>query len=75
MKIKDKDAVSLARFSKIGYRMFATEGTSQFYVKWFVVQTVDKLGKDTGNETSLHDLIVNDGVDLVINTMKVMIKK
>ncbi|ATP35200.1 Carbamoyl-phosphate synthase large chain [Ligilactobacillus salivarius] len=69
---KDKDAVlPLAkRFSKIGYRMFATEGTSQFLREnGLFVQTVDKLGKDTGNETSLHDLIVNDGVDLVINTM------
>ena len=69
---KDKDAVlPLAkRFSRIGYRIFATEGTSEFLREnGLHVVTVAKIGEKDSKRAPILDVIKNQKVDITVNTM------
>ena len=69
---KDKEAIlTLAeRFSKIGYRLFATAGTSQFLQEHGLhVVTVAKIGEKDSEELPILDAIKQGDVDVTINTM------
>ncbi|MFR0585087.1 carbamoyl-phosphate synthase large subunit [Lactobacillus porci] len=69
---KDKEAIlPLAeRFSKIGYRLFATEGTAQFLTeRGLHVVTVAKIGEKNSKDLPILDAIKQGDVDVTINTM------
>ncbi len=69
--VKDKDkqqALTLAkRFAKIGYRIFATAGTAEFLNEnGLHTMTVAKIGQA---KPGILDVLQNNEVDIVINTM------
>lgn len=67
---RDKEAILpiAQRFAKIGYRLFATEGTTQFLRKHGLhVQKVGKVDEEGPN--NILDELKNENIDLVINTM------
>ena len=69
---KDKNVVlPLAeRFAKIGYRIFATRGTAEFLRQNGLHATkVSKIGEEDSNDPAIIKLLMNNEVDLVINTM------
>lgn len=69
---RDKQAVlPLAkRFSKIGYRILATEGTSKFlHENGLHVETVNKIHQKQEDRPDILKILDNDDVQLVINTM------
>ena len=69
---KDKNVVlPLAeRFAKIGYRIFATKGTAEFLRQNGLHATkVSKIGEEDSNDPAIIKLLMNNEVDLVINTM------
>lgn len=69
---QDKDAVlPLAkRFSKVGYRIMATNGTAKFLQenKLHAV-TVNKIGEDNAKNRDILKVLMDGTVDMVINTM------
>lgn len=70
--VKDKDkqeALNLAkRFAKIGYRIFATKGTADYFKKAGLhVTTVTKIG--TEDEDNILKVLQSGKIDIVINTM------
>ncbi|MFQ3549683.1 MAG: carbamoyl-phosphate synthase large chain, partial [Armatimonadota bacterium] len=62
------EAVDIIReFTEVGYEVFATEGTALFLNQNGVkAKLVKKMGEKDG--TTLLDLIINNEVDLLINT-------
>ena len=65
---KDKILPLAKRFSSIGYRIFATEGTSKFLQEHQLhVELVTKVHE--GGENNILTDMHNDKIDLVINTM------
>ena len=65
---KDKILPLAKRFSSIGYRIFATEGTAKFLQEHQLhVELVTKVHE--GGENNILTDMHNDKIDLVINTM------
>lgn len=65
---KDKILLLAKRFSSIGYRIFATEGTAKFLQEHQLhVELVTKVHE--GGENNILTDMHNDKIDLVINTM------
>ncbi|MFR0592102.1 carbamoyl-phosphate synthase large subunit [Limosilactobacillus mucosae] len=70
---RDKEVIlPLAkRFAKIGYRILATDGTADFLKQFGLhVTTVGKLHEDDSKRANILDVLKNNDVDLVINTME-----
>lgn len=70
---RDKDTIlPLAkRFAKIGYRILATDGTADFLKQnGLHVTTVGKLHEEDAKRANILDVLKNNDVDLVINTME-----
>lgn len=69
---RDKEAVlPLAkRFSRIGYRIFATKGTAHFLENnGLHVTQVNKIGEDDQEHQGILSMLQRNAVQLVINTM------
>lgn len=69
---RDKEAVlPLAkRFSRIGYRIFATKGTARFLEgNGLHVTQVNKIGEDDQQHQGILSMLQRNAVQLVINTM------
>ncbi|MFK5704831.1 carbamoyl-phosphate synthase large subunit [Ligilactobacillus sp. LYQ139] len=69
---RDKEAVlPLAkRFSRIGYRIFATKGTARFLESnGLHVTQVNKIGEDDQQHYGILSMLQRNAVQLVINTM------
>ncbi|MFK5675588.1 carbamoyl-phosphate synthase large subunit [Ligilactobacillus sp. LYQ60] len=69
---RDKEAVlPLAkRFSRIGYRIFATKGTARFLESnGLHVTQVNKIGEDDQQHHGILSMLQRNAVQLVINTM------
>lgn len=68
----DKEAVLpvAQRFSRVGYRLFATKGTASFLKEHGLhVMTVNKIDEEDRSELDILKIIKDGKIQLVINTM------
>ncbi len=75
LTIEDRDKETILplakRFAKIGYRILATDGTADFLKQnGLHVTTVGKLHEEDTKRANILDVLKNNDVDLVINTME-----
>lgn len=75
LTIEDRDKETILplakRFAKIGYRILATDGTADFLKQnGLHVTTVGKLHEEDSKRANILDVLKNNDVDLVINTME-----
>lgn len=75
LTIEDRDKEKILplakRFAKIGYRILATDGTADFLKQnGLHVTTVGKLHEEDTKRANILDVLKNNDVDLVINTME-----
>ena len=75
LTIEDRDKETIfplaKRFAKIGYRILATDGTADFLKQnGLHVTTVGKLHEEDTKRANILDVLKNNDVDLVINTME-----
>ena len=75
LTIEDRDKETILplakRFAKIGYRILATDGTADFLKQnGLHVTTVGKLHEEDSKRANIIDVLKNNDVDLVINTME-----
>lgn len=75
LTIEDRDKETILplakRFAKIGYRILATDGTADFLKQnGLHVTTVGKLHEEDSKWANILDVLKNNDVDLVINTME-----
>ncbi|WP_278769222.1 carbamoyl-phosphate synthase large subunit [Limosilactobacillus mucosae] len=80
LTIEDRDKETILplakRFAKIGYRILATDGTADFLKQnGLHVTTVGKLHEEDTKRANILDVLKNNDVDLVINTMEHDYKK
>lgn len=80
LTIEDRDKETILplakRFAKIGYRILATDGTADFLKQnGLHVTTVGKLHEEDAKRANILDVLKNNDVDLVINTMEHDYKK
>lgn len=80
LTIEDRDKETIfplaKRFAKIGYRILATDGTADFLKQnGLHVTTVGKLHEEDTKRANILDVLKNNDVDLVINTMEHDYKK
>ncbi|MBP2057210.1 methylglyoxal synthase [Lactobacillus colini] len=67
---KEKILPIAKRFIQIGYRIFATKGTTEFLRKNNLhAELVTKVHEDEGSTNNILNKLKNDTIDLVINTM------